>query len=912
MTRVLLQRLILCSLLCLAAASDLCAREITAHPDTLDFGLHKPGSHATAELELASSSDEPLEVIVSSSGEPFSVGPDTFSVAGKSGKSLIVEFVSSRLGEHSGVLIVEVKKLFSSEKITVPLFATVVRPEIEFIPEASVGLQMGSVPIGETETRTLLLSNPSPVALRIDSLYFESGAGPLELEPVGALELAAGEQVTLTVSYTPGRGGELSNRLLVLSPDLDPPHTHIAVSGSGLAPVAAVSPLPEIGVDFDATEVGASSRRTVTALNKGQSRLDIVSIEVDGTGFSLSSAIDSLSVSPSQRRQIELQFKPVREGLARGSLRFGTNDPGAPHIELPLEGQARVTPAKIEILNDTTIAFGRVALGKNSREHLLLWNRGGDAFTVELGLEDDSPEFELATSAILLQPGQSGRAELRFQPNDVGERLSSLRVLTEAGHRQFRLEGTGEFLRLSPTVEDFGRVPVGETASKVVELTNIGNADFTITRMTSSSDDFTIITQVSAQNEFLLPANGLRSLPLNVSFAPAARGLSTGLLRVEGFWSEGTETFEILLNGTGIAAEIELHPSGTLDFDYVVLGESQVRTLVATNTGDTALRVEASPLTREAHVDPAAFSLQPGESTRLAVSFQPETLGDRFGQILLVSNDVRDRAQPIKIKGHGALNAIDLSAITSVRVSRKSGSRSQPVAWTNAPIVLPDGTKVDLVFELPDSLHAALVGRKIEIEWVELDENYDPKGGPRQLEVQIYDDESGTAVAEDLNLRLQESGIRRVRLRLTTRSYPGAPPHSISQILEAGGWKWEFEAKPLVSFLTIRPGRDYKGPDGQIIKGKTERLIGLPGIAFAGWHNSENPSVSGVHLTAIGNVLEALSTENAIAVSLGVAVSLYKDRFLFGFGWDIYDSRPKAKRKGTQDYIMTMKYSGWF
>ena len=84
----------------------------------------------------------------------------------------------------------------------------------------------------------------------------------------------------------------------------------------------------------------------------------------------------------------------------------------------------------------------------------------------------------------------------------------------------------------------------------------------------------------------------------------------------------------------------------------------------------------------------------------------------------------------------------------------------------------------------------------------------------------------------------------------------------------------------------------------------------MPGLAFFGWHNSENPSVSGVHLTAIGNVLEALSTENSIAISLGIALSFYKDRFMFGFGQDVYDRRPKAKRKGTRDYIMTFKYWG--
>ena len=204
------------------------------------------------------------------------------------------------------------------------------------------------------------------------------------------------------------------------------------------------------------------------------------------------------------------------------------------------------------------------------------------------------------------------------------------------------------------------------------------------------------------------------------------------------------------------------------------------------------------------------------------------------------------------------------------------------------------------------------MGRRIDIGWTELDENYDPKGGVKQTTVQIYEDPGEIVMAEDLNLRLKESGTRRVRLKLTTHSYPGAPPQSVSQIFEAGGWKWELEAKPLLTFLTIRPGRDWIDGDGNKVEGETERLIGLPGIAFLGYHNAEHPALSGIHLTAIGNVLEALSTGNSIAVSMGIAVSMYKDRFFFGFGWDIYDSRPRAKHKGSQDYIMTFKYSGLF
>jgi len=502
--------------------------------------------------------------------------------------------------------------------------------------------------------------------------------------------------------------------------------------------------------------------------------------------------------------------------------------------------------------------------------------------------------------------------EIILRPKEIGERRVSLSIQTETGRNRFELVGTGKFLQLSPTTFDFDRVPVGESASAVINLANIGNSDFTISRMQSTNDAFTLYTQVSQDNKFLLPANSLRSLPLNVTFTPSDRGLSSGTMRIEGFWEEGTETMEMLLNGTGIAAEIELHPSGPLDMGFVVLGQTENRSLVATNTGDTALRVAANSLTEEAYLEPNSFMLQPGESTTLKVHFSPEALGERFAQVLLVSNDVHDKAQPIKVRGVGALESIDLTQITQVLASRKSESVSAWVNWNNTPVVLLDETKVDVAFAIPDSLRQALIGRRINIEWVQLDDNYDPKGSVRQTVVDIYEDAEGRILAEDLNLRLMEEGNKRVRMRVTTRSYPGAPPQTISQIFEAGGWKFEFEAKPLVSFLTIRPGRDFKDRDGNMVEGETERLIGLPGIAFAGWHNSENPSISGIHLTATGNVLEALSTTNAIAISLGVSVSLYKDRLLFGFGYDIYDSRPRAKRLGTQDYIFTFKYSALF
>lgn len=898
---------LICGLLPVAAT----AQSLQVSPDPVDFGVVKPGVVANGELVVRNTGTDRLEVRLSLNSASFAVEADTLLLNPESARQLPLRFSSSEVGTYVDELTLRVKELFGGETLSVALQAAVAQPTVSLRPAS--GVDAGSTPVGSPVRRTVQITNSGRVDMTLDSIVVQPASVGFSLRTEPFPSLPSQATVDVAVEFSPQADGVQSAHLRLFSPDVSGGSVDVPLSGEGLAPRFEVSPLADIGFDFDTVELGTSERRTLSMLNRGRADLQ-VETQVIGESFTVSG--DSVVViEPGGRHDVSLVFKPRYEGPVAARLLLQSNDPSMPSVELPLKGRAQVTPPKIEVLNSSPIQFGSVPVGRPSREQLLLWNRGGSPFTARLELDQSiggDGEFTLQTSAVLLQPGESGKVELTFQPKEIGDREAVLWLETEEGRQRFQLLGTGKFLALTPSAYDFGRVPVGEAASGLIELVNIGNSDFTISRIRSTSEDFTLYTQVSPDSKFLLPANSLRPLPVNVTYEPTGRGLSSATLRLEGFWEEGTETLEVLLNGTGVAAEIELHPAGAVDFGFVVLGDSTMRTIVATNSGDTALRVEANTLTREARVEPSHFALDPGQSTTLRVWFAPKALGERFGQILLVSNDVRDRAQPIKIKGQGALENIDLAQITSIQASRKDVARHLRVPWNNTPLVVRDGTKIDLRFLLPDSLRQALIGRRIDIEWTELDENYDPKGGAKQTTVQVYEDATDSVLAEDFNLRLKEQATKRVRLKVTTHSYPGSPPQSVSQVIEAGGWKFEFEAKPLVSFLTIRPGRDWTDKDGNLVKGKTERLIGLPGIAFLGWHNSEHPAVSGVHLTAIGNVLEALSTDNSIAVSLGIAVSMYKDRFLFGFGWDIYDSRPTAKRKGSQDYIMTFKYSGLF
>lgn len=904
-----LRILIVQTLLGLAITTAAVAQSLQVIPPQLDLGPHKKGTLATAQLQVKNTQEDAIEVLVKTSGAAFSATPDTLRIESGTTQIISVQFQAEQIGNYDGTLSLQVKGFFKAESTAVPLRARTVEPQLAFQPAAQ--LDLGTVAIGQVAAGSFTLKNAGEIAIQLDSLHWAELHTGFQLKSVPPNLLEPGKQTRVDLAFTPQSGGEHSNYLSITSPDL--PAMGLEVNSRVLAPRAAVSPLPAVGIDYETVELGQSSVRKVTLLNLGHADLYIEDMEIAGGGFLLPSTVLPATLAPDQRLELAVPFQPKIEGLQQGLLRVQTNDPAAADIRIPLSGRGQISPPRIEILNGTGIHFGSVPIGKTSRDHLLLWNRGGSPYTVQLDLREDAGiEFNLGNSATLLQPGESSKISLDFSPKEIGMRQAALDISTESGPHVLRLQGIGQFLKLSPATVDFGQVAVGENSSQIIEIANIGNADLTINQIRSTSDDFTVYTQIDPSNRLLLPANSLRSLPVHIAFSPSSRGTISGNLRLDGFWEEGTETLDVLLNGTGVAAEIEIHPTGVVDFGYVVLGETEERTLVATNSGDTMLQVEAHPETPEIRVDPAHFALGPGQSTRIKIYFSPDALGERLGRVLLVSNDVKDKARPLKFQGKGALKNIDLARIAKLSATRKENTIDLPVGWNSAPIVQKDETKIDVTFEIPDSLRQALIGREFTIEWTKLDANYDPKGSPKQTVVKIYDSSEGRVLAEDLNLRLLEKDNRRVRLKITTSSYPGAPPQSISQILQAGGWKWEFEAKPLVSFLTIRPGRDYKDSAGNLVKGQTERLIGLPGLAFAGWHNVDNPSVSGLHFTAIGNVLEALSTENSLAVSMGLAVSFYKDQFLFGFGWDVYDTRPKAKRNGSQDYIMTFKYSGLF
>ncbi|MFA6107212.1 MAG: choice-of-anchor D domain-containing protein [Candidatus Latescibacterota bacterium] len=897
---------------CLVASAS--AEPLQVYPLSADLGTIKVGARKTTEVQVTNTGTEAIEVEVTVDGRLFTVSPGTVRLAPGEKRPVAVSFSAATPGTYQAELLLALKGFLATQEVSVSLKAAVTAVSVILVPDPAEGLALGSVAAGDTAKQSVLVSNAGEVPVVIDSVTLAAEDGAFAVQVPARSEVRPGDRLTIAVRFSPPTGERYENRLVIHSADLNPSRQEYALTGDGRVPDAVFSPLTDVGLTFGEVALGETRTLELTVLNRGQADLRIAEVEITSGAFATTwDPTTAAPTRPGQRQTIPIAFHPTYEGRASGRLIVHSNDPEQGVAEIPLLGTARGNPPQVEVLSEERMEFGNVTVGKQERDQLLLWNRGGLPYTVVLDLEGEAAEdYLLESPSVVVQPAEVRKVPIRFKPRQKGDRRAELVVTTESGTRRIGLRGIGKFLELSPLSVDFDRVVVGKTGTVQTEIRNLGNADFTVTSVISTNPIFTAKSPVSASSRYVLQADTLKSLPISLGFTPPGRGAFSGVLQLQGYWDDALETRELLLGGTGIAADLELYPAGPYEFDYVVLGQELAQSVVATNTGDTDLKVEAHAESPEFRVEPAEASLAPGQAATLKLIFTPRGLGSRSGTIRLISNDVRERALALQVRGKGALDNVDLARVVSVLGSRKGKADTLEVAWTNTPLVVADETKVDVVLNVPEALRPALVGRRFDVEWIQLDNNYDEQGGPQKTEVQILDAGEERVLAEKLSLRLVEAGTRRVRLKVSTQNYPGAPAYGITQILEAGGWKWEFEAKPLVSFLSIRPSRTYVDDKGDTVKGDTERLVGLPGFAFFGYHNAENPSISGVHLTATGNVLEALSTENSIAVSLGVSLSFYKDRFMFGVGWDVYDHRPKARRRGTADYITTFKYWGLF
>lgn len=238
--------------------------------------------------------------------------------------------------------------------------------------------------------------------------------------------------------------------------------------------------------------------------------------------------------------------------------------------------------------------------------------------------------------------------------------------------RQGALPLVGPTLEVFPNSLHFGDQRVNTTsAPQQVTLRNTGTEDLFISD-SSINAPFT----VSPAGPLAVAPGGFQEL--SVTFSPTARGTIEGTLTLSTN-DPATPRVTILLAGQGVTP-VEVSPSA-LDFgDQRVDTTSAAKVVTVRNTGGQRLVITGLTTTGRFATSPASgpFTLEPGTSRELSVTFGPNAVGLASGTLTLATDDPASPSISIPLSGRGVKPVLVVSTTSLDFGERRVGTTSQP------------------------------------------------------------------------------------------------------------------------------------------------------------------------------------------------------------------------------------------
>jgi hypothetical protein len=186
-------------------------------------------------------------------------------------------------------------------------------------------------------------------------------------------------------------------------------------------------------------------------------------------------------------------------------------------------------------------------------------------------------------------------------------------------------------LTCTPSVLRFGAVPLGQTQTQVMVLTNVGQTSVTVSAFNLSGTEFSL-------SNLSLPLNlaAGQSVSLNVTFSPTVAGWVPG---VGTFTSNASNpTLLLQLHGTGTTSDSLAASPVSLSFGQVAVGASSTLPVVLTNTRSWKVQLSGWQMTGSGFSvsGPALpMTLSGGQSITLNLTFAPQAAGTSGGSVFV-------------------------------------------------------------------------------------------------------------------------------------------------------------------------------------------------------------------------------------------------------------------------------------
>jgi FtsP/CotA-like multicopper oxidase with cupredoxin domain len=219
-----------------------------------------------------------------------------------------------------------------------PTVAAIPAPIAQLLPASSAFANQ--IVNTQSGTRKVTLSNVGTATLDITSIGFTGAAAAdfVQLTTSCGTTLAIGAACDINIAFKPLSAGAKVAALTVVTNSLIGPTQAVALTGTGVAPVAVVSPMALV---FGGQAVNTrSAAKAVTLINRGSAALTGIAVTTTGNFARQNSGVancgTTLAIGASCN--VFVTFTPTAGGLRTGTLVIASSDPVNPTQTVTLQG----------------------------------------------------------------------------------------------------------------------------------------------------------------------------------------------------------------------------------------------------------------------------------------------------------------------------------------------------------------------------------------------------------------------------------------------------------------------------------------------------------------------------------------------------------------------------------------------
>lgn len=406
-------------------------------------------------------------------------------------------------------------------------------------------------------------------------------------------------------------------------------HFFMSFTDPLLVPVFGVSP---VSLNLGNVPVGGLSTDSVVVSNTGVATLQFEGVFSTSTGFSV--APISGSVPPGSSRTFTVTFAPASPGVTTGNIVFVHNAATSPDsIAVSGVGTASgfsVTPAVIN--------FSNVPVSSSKNDSVTVTNTGTSPLTIS-SVTSTQAEFAVSPLNATIPASGTRRFIITFSPVSAGVKSGEVIFAHNASPvpDTVRVSGAGVIpgFNVSPTSLNFGGVPIDSSRLDSLTVTNSGGAALTVSSVTSSHPDFSVIPSNAS-----VPPSG--STKFFVTFRPVAGGFRSGSIRF--VHSAPGSPDSVAVSGTGLLPGVAFSVEQVF-FDDIEVGAAQNQSFDVINTGGAPLRIDSLRLRSSQQTDfgivgsagPLAPVPSQGSAT-VTLRFAPLVEGEQSAKLVVYSN----------------------------------------------------------------------------------------------------------------------------------------------------------------------------------------------------------------------------------------------------------------------------------